>query len=425
MASDTLPAASRYHRWPIRCANGLLTLLNKTGMARVDLSAEHMTELAQRATGLSDFGDDGFRDRLQMLSRSLSEEADLNPIGQRLQQQAIVRILKHRLYAEDWFSRHPEILERELAAPVVVMGLARSGTTRLHRLLASDQRFLHLQAWESINPVPWPDCTLPPTDDDPRILDIDRGLKAVLYMSPQIASVHPLGTREVEEEVGLIQHGISSQLFEVQARIPGFARYLMEHEQDDAYRYMLKLLKLISWQRQDDPSKPWVLKTPQHMQDLDALMRIFPGAKLVFSHRDPVKVVGSICSMTWNSMVRDTNKLDPHWIGQEWLAKVEHMLKKVETLRQHSIPAEQCLDVHYQDLSDDWLAVMQQIYDFIDTPLEPALPSMSAWLTANAQHKHGVHRYQLSDFGLSSELVEQRLQFYRQSYSIPKEHARR
>ena len=425
MTSSTLPAATAYHRWPIRIANGVLSLCNKAGLARVDLSAGPLTDLAQQATGLSNFGDDGFRDRLECLSRSLQDEADLNPIGQRLQQQAIVRILKHRLYAEDWFKRHPEILERELADPIVVMGLARSGTTRLHRLLASDKRFLHLQAWESINPVPWPDCTLPPGDDDPRIGDIDRGLKAVLYMSPQIASVHPLGTREVEEEVGLIQHGISSQLFEVQARIPSFANYLMEHEQDDAYGYMLKLLKLISWQRQDDPAKPWVLKTPQHMQDLDALLRVFPGAKLIFSHRDPVKVVGSICSMTWNSMVRDTNRLDPHWIGQEWLDKVERMLKKVQSLRHNQIPAEQCLDVHYQTLSDDWQAVLAQIYDFIGMPLEPALPEMSAWLASNAQHKHGVHRYQLSDFGLSSELVEQRLQFYRQAHSIPKEQSRR
>lgn len=421
MASDSLPAPTAYHRLPIRALNKVLAAANKAGLAKVDLSADTLMREAREDTGLSHFGDDGFCDRLEVLSRSLRDEARLNPIGQRLQKQAIVRILKHRLYAEDWFTRHPEILDCELADPIVVMGLARSGTTRLHRLLASDPRFLHLKAWESINPVPWPECQLPPGNDDPRIQDIDRGLKAVLYMSPQIASVHPLGTLEVEEEVGLIQHGISSQLFEVQARIPGFANYLMAHDQDDAYRYMLKLLKLISWQRGDDTSKPWVLKTPQHMQDLDALMRVFPKAKLIFSHRDPVKVIGSICSMTWNSMVRDTDTLDPHWIGEEWLNKAEQMLTKVQALRQQHIPAGQCLDVHYRDLSDDWQSVMQDIYHFIAYPLEPALPSMSAWLASNAQHKHGVHRYQLSDFGLSEQVVENRLGYYRDAYSIAKE----
>ena len=123
-------------------------------------------------------------------------------------------------------------------------------------------------------------------------------------------------------------------------------------------------------------------------------------------------------------MVRDTDQLDPHWIGEEWLSKVESMLTKVQELRQNRIPPQQCLDVHYQTLSDDWQAVMTDIYDFIGYPLEPALPSMSAWLAGNSQHKHGVHHYHLSDFGLTSKTVEDRLQFYRDAYAIPKEKSR-
>ncbi len=226
----------------------------------------------------------------------------------------MLRLLKHRLYAHDLLTRHPEILERRIPDPVVVLGLGRSGTTRLHRLLAADNRFLHLSSWESIFPVPYPECFAARAAGrtDPRITALDQALKAVLYMSPQVAAVHPLGTFEVEEELGLLQHAFSSQIFELLTRVPSFGKWLEQHEQHAAYEYMVVLMKIISWFRGDPQDQPWVLKTPQHMQDLDALLHVFPNAKLVCSHRDPIKAVGSVCSTAWNAMVRDCDSIDPH-----------------------------------------------------------------------------------------------------------------
>ncbi|MEH6549803.1 MAG: sulfotransferase [Pseudomonadales bacterium] len=417
---SSLPPATAYHRWPVRVLNVVLRALNSVGLARVNFNQTDLIEKARKQSGLEDFGDESFRGQLGELLHCLNEQAELNPVGKLLTRMSLVRILRHRLMVQDLLQKHPEILERTLAPPVVVVGLGRSGTTRLHRLLASDERFLHLKSWETVNPVPYPESY--GAVEDPRKIEIEKALKAVMYLGPQIAAVHPLGADEVEEEVGLLQHGFSSQLFELLTKVPGFAEYLEKHDQIAAYEYMLVLLKIISWFRDDPQDKPWVLKTPQHMQDLDCLIRVFPDAKIIFTHRDPVKVVGSCASMAWNALVRDTDSLDPFWVGQDWSDKTERMLHKTQRVREEMIPAENQYDLLYADISSDWKTAMIGVYQFLDLPpTEQAMTAMESWLAVNAQHKHGAHKYDLADFGLDAQEQEQRFAFYRERYAIPYE----
>jgi len=421
MSSTSAPRAIDYHRWPAKIANALLGPLNRIGLARISLAEKDLFATACKQTGLQDFGDDDrFLEPMRVLLQSLEEEARLNPIGRFIARANVVRILKHRLYVEDLLKRHPEILDRDIPDPVVIVGLARSGTTRLHRLLAADERFLHLKAWESVNPVPYPESF--GDSPDPRPGAVEKALNAVLYLSPQVTSVHPLGAFEVEEEIGLIQHGFSSQLFEIQAKVPSFAEWLMTHDQKAAYEYMVTLLKIISWYRKDPEDKPWVLKSPQHLQDLDALIHVFPNAKLIFPHRDPIKAVGSTCSMAWNALVRDSEFVTADWVGTEWLDKAERMLKKNQRLRAEITPTENQHDVLYADIGANWETAIAGIYDFLGMEFtEQARSAMQAWMDSNKQHKHGVHSYSLADFGLTEETVDQRLMFYREQFAIPYE----
>ncbi len=424
MNDEVLPKATHFHRKPIRLLNGLLGGLNALGVGRISLDEASLLAKAKADTGLSNFGDHRFMEPMRILLHSLENEADLNPTGRFLNRANVLRLLKHRLYAADLLRRHPEILEPTMPDPVVIVGLARSGTTRLHRLLASDERFLHLQAWETVNPVPYPTSFTAREQGtvDPRITALNQGLRAILYMAPQIAAVHPLGTFEIEEEVGLIQHGFSSQIFELQARVPSFGEWLMTHDQIAAYEYMVVLMKIISWYRDDPEDKPWILKTPQHMQDLDALMRVFPNAKLICSHRDPIKCVGSACSMTWNAILRDSDSVTADWVGQEWFNKTERMLKKTIRVRNEMVPAENQYDVQYADIGADWRKAIDGIYDFLGMPLtDQARTAMQAWMDSNVQHKHGAHKYSLANFGLNRDEVDQRLMFYRERFSIPYE----
>ena len=288
---------------------------------------------------------------------------------------------------QDLLRRHPEILRRTMPDPIVVVGLARSGTTRLHRLLAADQHFLHLAAWESVYPVPYPACFAARDAGraDPRIAALDQGLRAVLYMSPQIAAVHPLGTLEVEEEVGLIQHGFSSQLFEIQAKIPSFAEWLMTHDQSAAYERARGFL---------DP----------------------------IAERAAVKAGGSACSMAWNAIVRDSDTVTPQWVGQEWLHKTERMLHKTLRVREELAPDQNQYDIQYADINVDWEQAMRGVYDFLALPFTDRTRSaMQAWIDGNQQHKHGAHQYTLADFGLDQGEVERHLRFYREKFNIPYE----
>lgn len=419
-----LPSATDYHRTPIRVFNAAIRGLNKLGLAHFHLEESRLIASACKQTGLQEFGDDSFLPRLRLLIEALNSEADLNPLGRLMQRQSITSILRDRLYLHDLLTKHPEILEREMPSPVVIVGLARSGTTRLHRLMASDSQFLHVKAWESMNPVPYPQ-SLKVRDSgqgiDPRITEIEQGLKVVLYMSPQIAAVHPLGAHEVEEEIGLIMHDFSTQMFEVQAKVESFAEHLMTNNQTGAYQYMRTLMQVISWFRKDPENKPWIMKSPQHMQDLDALLAVFPDAKLICPHRDPVKVVGSSCSMTWNSIVRDSDCIDPRWVGKEWLRKTQRMLTKNLSIRD-TLPESQQYDVLYADITADWEASLQGIYDFLGLEFSAvAKQGMREWLASNAQHKHGAHKYSLEDFGISKKQVDEELLFYRQRFNIPYE----
>lgn len=416
--------ATDYHRTPMRILNTALRGANALGLARISLEPDGLVAAARKESGLNDFGDGHFLEPMQLMIRALEEEADLNPVGRFMNRVNILRLLKARLYAQDLLVRHPEILEREIPDPVVIVGLGRSGTTRLHRLLAADPRFLHLKSWESVFPVPYPECFIARKEGrtDPRITALNQALKAVLYLSPQVAAVHPLGTFEVEEELGLLQHSFSGQIFEIQARIPTFAEWLMTHDQHAAYEYMVVLMKIISWFRKDPQDKPWVLKTPQHMQDLDALLRVFPNAKLVCPHRDPIKAVGSICSTVWNAIVRDSDSLTSDWVGPEWLDKTERMLHKTLRLRDEMVAPGNQHDIQYADITADWQGALQGVYDFLKLPFtSEARGNMQAWLDSNRQHKHGAHKYSLADFGLDAQEVDRRLMFYRERFNIPYE----
>ncbi len=424
MHKTQLPASTAYQRLPIRVLNSVLRGLNRIGIAKIDLSAEAMMVEAQKQTGLSDFGDGNFRKPLSLLVQSLEKDADLNPCGRFIQRMSNIRILKHRLWVQELLKKHPEILDRKITRPIVIVGLARSGTTRLHRLLASDPQFAHLKAWESVNPAPFPESYEAKSKGtaDPRIANIEQALKAILYVSPQIAAVHPLGALEVEEEIGLLQHAFSSQLFEIQAKIPDFAEWLMSNDQTYAYEYMVVLMKIIGWFRDEPEDKQWVLKTPQHMQDLDALLNVFPDAQLICSHRDPIKAVGSACSMTWNTIVRDCDTIDPFWVGQEWANKTKRMLEKTMKVRDELAAKENQYDVLYADINKDWQKEIQGIYDFLGLELnDEAIRCMEAWRAENAQYKHGKHKYSLADFGLDENEVDKDLMFYRDAYKIPYE----
>jgi len=385
-------------------------------LARPVLDANAILDQVSRESGLDDFGGDWFRQPLAVLIDSLREEASLNQLGLFAAVGQLKKVLKDRLHAQALFAQNPEIDARSLRSPVIVVGPMRSGTTRLHRLLAADARFAHMRSFETVNPVPPPGFQ--PGDRDRRWIPARLALGAVHTFNPTTACIHPTGPFEPEEELGLLVRSIWGMKHEAQWHVPGYGRWSEKCDATPAYEYMARLLKLIGWARGEDDHRPWVLKTPQHMLDLPALMKVFPDARIIFTHREPQAVVGSSCSLVWNQMIIHSDKVDAHVIGREWLRKTDMQIEQMRAAR-ITIPEDQRIDVRYEDMERDWPAVMGRIYRFLGMDIAPALPSMTSYIADAGKelHRH-PHRYSLDAFGLNAAEVSEQFQCYTDAFSL-------
>ena len=382
------------------------------------LQKEALLADARAATGLDDFGEPWFERPLDALLESLNGEARLNPAGEWTAKAQIHKMLCDRLRAEQWFAMYPEILARPLVRPVIVLGPMRSGTTRVHRLLAADHRFTHLRSFETISPVPRPGFVHGAPDF--RVTLAARIMKVARAANPRTLSIHPTGPLEAEEELGLLVNSFWGMKHEAQWWVPAYGRWCEREDARPAYEQMARLLKLVGWSQQASSLRPWVLKTPQHMLDLPALLATFPDARLIFTHRDPVAVVGSAASLAWNQLVIYSDHADPAAVGEEWLRKTKIMVERMIAARADLAPS-RMIDVHYEDMESDWRGTMARIYRFLDLDPAPALPAMEAYLAREAATKRKPHRYSLAEFSLTAERVLDDLADYVARFGIAME----
>ena len=380
-----------------------------------------MEEVA-REYGLDDFGDDWFTRPLDVMLDSARVEARLNAAGDMAAMKQIHHLLRDRLYAQMWFKRHPEILARPIKNPVVIVGPMRSGTTRLPRLLSADRRFAHLRSFETISPVPRPDFeeVMTGEKEDFRPVLASRIMRVARLANPRTLSIHPTGPHEPEEELGLIAASFYGMKFDAQWRVPTYTRWCEEESAVPAYRHMANLMRLIGWSQQESSLRPWILKTPQHMLDLPALLEVFPDARLIFTHRDPKSVVGSTASLAWNQTIIYADDVDAKQHGREWLRKTELMIERMRAARDN-VPRERMIDVQYDAMDRDWRGTMERIYAFLGLDMEPAVGGMEDFLARSAAMKGRPHSYSLEEFGLSTGEVYERLGDYVRTYKVPVE----
>ncbi|MEG9269019.1 sulfotransferase family protein [Qipengyuania sp. Mu-71] len=405
----------------IDIADGVIRGGRKLGlMGPARLEKDFLMEEAVQATGLDDFGDGWFERPLEVLLDSVRREAQLNAAGEFSAMKMFHHVLRDRLYTQMWFKRHPEILARPLKNPVVIVGPMRSGTTRLHRLLAADQRFAHLRSFETISPVPRPEFeqVLAGEAEDFRPKLAARILKVARLANPRTLSIHPTGAYEPEEELGLVAASMYGMKWEAQWNVPSYAEWCHEESAIPAYRHMANLLRLIGWSQQESSLRPWILKTPQHMLDLPALLEVFPDARLIFTHRDPKQVVGSAASLAWNQTIIYSDHNDPAQTGRDWLGKTATMVARMRAARD-AIPRERMIDVQYEDMETDWRGTMERLYRFLDLEMEPAVAGMEDYLDRSARLKRHPHRYSLGEFGLGESEVDALFADYTETYGIP------
>jgi len=420
-SSEITPAFDRpYRPTAIAIANRVGRLLSGVGIGGKPISVGDVLSNARRKTGLSDFGDEGFLEPLEVLVDSINREAALNPVGHMIIRGRIVGVLANKLVAQDNITRHPEILDIPVEAPIVVAGLARTGTTMLHRLMAQDPGIRSLASWEAINPAPAKRKA--GQKRDPRFAQAAAAAKGLKYMSPGFFAIHPAEPDAPEEEVILLEQAFLTTTPEAMMNVPTYSKWLEVQDHVPAYQALKRMMQYLQWQRPGiGEDVRWVLKTPHHQEYFDPLLEVFPNATIVHTHRDPLKTSPSLFSMLTHLQMIFSDDVDPHRVASHWLGKIENMARRTLATRER-VSDKGFIDVSYYDLIKDPIAQVERIYEAAGAPVTPAArEAMVSSRKVNKQHKYGRHKYSLADFGMTKDDVESRIAPYRARFNVPYE----
>ena len=371
---------------------------------------------AQRKESLTDWGPGDFERPLGVLLADYPH-ANLNAIGTHILRSGIVHSLRMRLRAQEWVRRHPEILEEKVAAPIVVVGMMRSGTTLLQRLLAADPRFVSAYGWEVVEVSPRLDHQF--TGVDPRIAVSEAREAKSRELAPDLFAIHPMYAREPEEEIVFLADAFLSHVPESGAHLPDYRSWLDEQDFTPAYDYLHRMLQFLQWQKRQRGviGRRWVLKSPAHLGYLDLLRARFPDVHIVHTHRDPRTTIASGASLnaTLHAMHADT--VDRHRVGAQWLQRMGWTNDRAMTVRDGwSDDAERVTDIEFDDAVADPIGQVARVYHAVGLPLTTeAEAAMRRWLDERPREA-ARPPYGLEDYGLLPEQVDERFTLYNKRF---------
>lgn len=383
---------------------------------QVDLTVDAVLAAAVAATDLDDFGPDDFRERLGVWLSEMDADDERTGLGRLSMFGDCVRYASNRLKIRELLRRHPEILETEIVAPVIVVGLPRSGTTHLVNLLAADRRFRSMPLWESYEPVPDARETVGPDGVDPRWQRCEDAWQAMQVSMPLIAAMHPMNPDHVHEDLELMLPDFTSYNLEWVARCPEWRDHLLSHDQTDHYAYMKIGFQILQWIQ---PRERWVMKCPQHLEQLGPLMATFPDATIAVTHRDPVAVVQSTITMVTYGARMNYRTPRPDWYLDYWSDRIRRLLD-ASVRDRHLLPEGRTVDVVFDEFMADDRAVVRDIYDVAGLELtSEAQAQIDAHLAANPRGKHGQVVYDLrGDFGVTPAEVREMFGFYFDRFGV-------
>jgi hypothetical protein len=375
-----------------------------------DLSVDAVCDAARARTGLTDFGDEGFAVRLGLQLAEMDADDERTGIGRLVMFADCVRAASNRLLVHDLLTRHPEILDIPVTRPVIVVGLPRSGTTHLVNLLAADTRFRSMPLWESYEPVRNPKEPTAVDGVDPRWTRCQGTWEAMQAAAPLVAAMHPMEPDHVHEEIELQMPDFSSYTLEWVARAPQWRDHYLAHDQTPHYAYMKSVLQILQWTQ---PKERWVLKSPQHLEQLGPLLRAFPDATVVVTHRDPVAVLQSTITMACYGARTTYRTTRPDWYRDYWTERIGTLLDA--SLRdRHLLAEDRTVDVFFEEYMADELGTLERVYDCAGIALtEQARTEISDYQIAHPRGREGRVAYDLRNhFGVTPEEVRGRFGDY-------------
>lgn len=376
--------------------------------------ADELIEAARKATGLQRFDSESYREGLDVLLAD-ANKVNYPDTGFQRFRDAVIGALGTRLKVNAYLEQHPELLKRPIERPVFVFGIPRTGTTLLNNLLAADPARRSPLSWEIEDPVP------PPTKEllytDPRALARLEMERKMLAARPEVGKYYRFSAIYPNECMFFINADFKALMWEGRGKLPNYRDWLFQTDLTSTYQYHKRFLQLL----QANVSGVWNLKQPSHGLWLQTLLKIYPDARLVWTHRDPLTATGSFCSLMKMGAQSFGVQPDMQWLGEDysWQA-VEHANRIMDARKK--LGHERIIDVHYADLMRDPIPVMRNLYKALGDAFTPEAESaMRAWLADNPQDKFGKHEYKLAQFGLTADGVRARFERYLSHYDVERE----
>lgn len=418
------PAAAPVPVWHPKARPDWVAHLNELGRSPGDPSAiialdeASLIAAATDATGLGDFGGDQWREPFRLLLSDLNSVARLNLTGRLMARAEIVRSLIARLRITQAYNRFPGIEEEHIEAPVIIAGWGRSGTTVLHALFSVDDRWRIPLTWELLYPAPPPETST--RAQDPRIALAEADQTFWNRITPEWQIIHDNGALEPNEDHTGTMHEFVSPTWTGPHQVPNYeAWYWMESDPGQLYRFHRRLLKLLQFKT---PGR-WLLKGPAHTMTLPALFVEYPDARVVLIHRDPLKVMPSMVSMTATARWQRSDHVDYDAVLNAMAHLQPLALNNMIAQRDSGVvPGDQFFDINYRDLMRDPAQAMRKVYDWLGVEFtERVHKGITAYLHNRPKDKHGAHAYSFDDLGLDKDAVREGFRAYIERFGIPNE----
>lgn len=361
-----------------------------------------LLDAARQQTGLDNFGEDSFREGLEILIGSLNSEAKLNAAGEHALRDLILRYLRQRLEVEEWYRQHPETDELDICKPLFGVSLPRTGSTALSFLLSCDPGIRYLRTWESAQPYPPPSTVEGP---DPR-----RGKQVGPLTGNDKANRHvPSGIDGAYECQDLMALDFRSHMFIAFAKIPTYADWLLNADLTSTYQYERRVLKMLRW---GEPDRPWRLKAPTHIIYMDYLDKAFPDARFVMTHRDPTDVILSVAALYGDLHTSFTDEPDFRYINDMNVENWVTGMKRLMAFRDKPGNDERFYDIHFRPMQDDPVGEVRGLYQWLG---EPVTPEFEEAMKAFWQENEARDRFEKPDpslFGIDYDEVRGKFSEY-------------
>jgi len=386
--------------------------LRRLGVERPALDLDSLHRAAYRRAGASRYGSWDFAEPLERLLRSYRDEAALTTVGRITARELIVSLLDNLLRMEAERAANPSIEQQRIAAPVFIIGLPRTGTTHLHGLISEDAANRAPLTWE----VMYPAASRSPDERERARSQTDARLGWADRFAPEFMRIHPIAADLPQECIAITAQVFMSIQFHTTHDVPSYQDWFENASQRLAFDFHHRFLQHL---QAKSLGSRWVLKAPGHLFALEGLLERYPDARIIHTHRDPLRVMASMASHATVLRRAFSDSADPKKIAADWADRWSRALDKFLAVRDRASPS-QFLDVNFESIEADPLGTVEHVYDFLGWPLTTeARAAMQNFLAANPKNKHGVHSYALEQFGLSRATETSRFRSYCERFRIP------